>query len=86
MLDKGVIRYSNSSWSAPAILVPKKRPRRKTSVQVLFRYPGSELRHEGRSLPLALTRGSYIHPVRIKVILSLRLLQWILANGYKVGA
>jgi hypothetical protein len=38
MLDKGVIRPSNSPWSAPAILVPKKsldeRPKYRFCVDV----------------------------------------------------
>ena len=45
MLRKGVIRDSNSPWSAPAILVPKEF-RRETQIYVLRRLPGPKFGDE----------------------------------------
>ena len=53
MLDKGVIRESNSPWSAPAILVPKKSPdgKPKFGFCVDFRALNSVIKFDPYPLP-----------------------------------
>jgi hypothetical protein len=63
MLDKGVIRESNSSWSAPAILVPKKSPdgKQKYRFCVEFRALNAVTKFDSYPLPVFDETTSTLH-------------------------
>ena len=86
ILDKQVMRPSNSPWHTPRFWHGKRGPDGKISVQVLSAFQSSELRDEVRSLPLALVGGTKILTLETQVFLSLGLLQRVLTNRYKGGA
>jgi hypothetical protein len=66
MLDKGVIRESNSPWSAPAILVPKKSPDGKPKFRfwVDFRALNSVTKFDPYHLPKFEQTTSTLHGSR----------------------